>query len=409
MILAAAFLMLLASAPADVPGTLTFSEALEIAQGTRPRVDEEDLAAALRGPRLPHVRIETTGNTSRTLDPFTSDPLQINSISSILAADYPLLDGGVRSAQLAAIEARQRRATATSLDEPRFEAIVEAFGDLFLAQQQEEVLRPWNARIEAESERATRLLQSGEITNLEAASRRSQATAGAQFWLDLQARREDASARLMEILRLPSEPRLALDDVDLRPAAEETPLRDRYLAAMEVSLEEARMRVRTSELPSRLTATLSGFAGVTSASSEFRDVTSSGTFGIYGLRVHLAYPLIRNASLAAAEARLALVESTRLREEAEEAARKRADSLRRQLLASERQTELLQQQREEARLTAASVQRLSDAGLRTNTDVVFVALDVARLEAELLAAQVRRWKSVQRLRWLSGSEWPRRP
>jgi outer membrane protein TolC len=413
MIHAAALLMVFAAmaptaAPA-APATLTFAEAIGIARGAAPDATGEDYAAALRGPRLPDVRLETTGNTSRTLDPFTSDPLQIAALSSVLAVDYPLLDGGVRRAQLAAIEARQRRSRAPRLDDERYNEVVEAFGDLYLAQRQEELLRPGNERISAEADRATRLLQAGEMANFEAASRRSQAAVAAKEWLDLESRREDASARLIEVLGLQSEPRLSLDGAEASPPAEGSVLRDPYLAATEQSLAENRARLRTLDAPARLTATLSGFAGMTSGRSEFNDVTSSGTFGIYGLRVHLSYPLFRSAQVAAAEARLAVEESTRQREEAATAAKKRADSLRRQVRTSERQLELLQQQLEQMRLTAASVQRLADAGLRPNADLVFVALDVARVEAEMLAMQVQRWKTVQRLRRLSAPEWPQEP
>lgn len=407
MIFAATFLTVLAATAPNAPATLTFAEAIEIARGAAPVAAGEDYTAALRGPRLPDVRIETTGNTSQTLDPFTSDPLRLAALSSVLAVDYTLLDGGVRRAQLAAIEARQRRARATPLAEERYDEIVEAFGDLYLVQRQEELLRPWNEKITAEAERATRLLQSGEIANLEAASRRSQAAMSARQWLDLESRRDDASARLIGILGLQSEPILSLDRGEL--PANASMLRDRYLKATEASLEENRARLRTLEGPSRLTATLSGFAGVSSGSSEFNDVTSSGTFGIYGLRVHLSYPLFRGAQVAAAEARLAVEESTRLRDEAATAASERAHSLRRQVRAGDRQIELLQQQLEETRLTAASVQRLADAGLRSNADLVFVAVDVARVESELLAMQVQRWKTVQRLRRFSGPEWPPEP
>lgn len=407
MIHAAALLIVFAATAPVAPATLTFAEAIGIAQGEAPEAVEEDYAAALRGPRLPDVRIEATGNTSRTLDPFTSDPLRLAALSSVLAVDYPLLDGGARRAQLAAIEARQRRSRAPRLDEARYDEIVEAFGDLYLAQRQEELLRPWNEKLSAEAERATRLLQSGEIANLEAAGRRSQAAMSARQWLDLESRREDASARLMAILGLQSEPTLALDGAEL--PANGSGLRDPYLAATEAALEENRARLRTLEGPSRLTATLSGFAGMTSGRSEFNDVSSSGTFGIYGLRVHLSYPLFRGAQVAAAEARLAVEESTRLREEAATAAKKQEDALRRQVRTIERQLELQQQQLEETRLTAASVQRLADAGLRSNADLVFVATDVARVEAEVLALQVQRWKSVQRLRRLSAPEWPQKP
>jgi outer membrane protein TolC len=394
--------------PADAGSALTFEEALRRARGgtSSTRVDP---VSALRGPTLPNVRIETVGNVSRTLDPFTADPLDTQALTSALAFDYPLWDGGARRAQLEALELRARFGP-EGLEEAKFTSLVESFGDLYLAQQQEAILRSLQATLSSEAERSARLLQAAEISALEASNRRSMAAAWASQLLEAEVRRDDAATRLREILGLENEPVVVLDETATAPAIRDENERvsdDRVLAG-ELSVEASRARERAVEASSRFTASLSGLAGATTARSEYRGDAASGTYGIYGLRVHLSYPLFRNTSIAAVEARLAVEESLRARDQASIAARQRAASLLREEAASQRRIELFGRQVEEARLTAASIDRLANAGLRGPADVAFVQAEVERRRLELLAVRVQRWKLVQHLRWLGGSPEPGR-
>lgn len=395
--------------PSDVGGALTFEEALARAGGGSVPAVNADPVAALRGPRLPNVRIETIGNVSRTLDPFTADPLDTQALTSVLAFDYPLWDGGARRAQLEALGLRSRAGPA-GLEEARFMSLVESFGDLYLAQQQEAILRPLQERLAAEAERSARLLQAGEISALEASHRRSLAAAWASQLLETEVRRNDAAMRLRETLAMESEPVVVLDQAATAPVAlaEDARLADDRVLAGDRAVEEGRARERAIEASSRFTATLSGLAGATTARSEYRDDAASGTYGIYGLRVHLSYPLFRNTSIAAVEARLAVEESLRARDQASAAARQREASLLREESASQRRIELMRQQLEEARLAAASVERLANAGLRGPADVAFVQADVDRRRIELLGLVVQRWKLVQQVRRLGGSREPGR-
>lgn len=402
MTFTAALILLAISSVDGAPATLTFAEAVSIARDAAPAAVTGVSTESIRGWRLPDMRLETTGNTTRMLDPLTANPLQTDGISTVLAADYPLWDGGARRARLDALDERVRRLERNGLDARRFEALVEAFGDLYLAQQQEQRFAPLHERLAEEAERASRLLRSGELSNLEASHRRTLASGAASQLLELRLRREDAAARLSGILGLETEPQLvlALDGNEVAAPRRSNVFR----SASEEAVAQSRAQVRAAGTASQFTAMLSGFAGATAARSDFNDVSSSGTFGIYGLRIHLSYPLFRSASIAAAEARLALIESERVRDAEAAATRERSGALRRHAESLERRVELLLEQIEESRLTAASLERLAAAGLQSGADVVAAQLEVARREAELLGAQVARWKTMQRLAWLDQPE-----
>jgi outer membrane protein TolC len=398
---AALFALSIAAAP-GAGLALTFDEALALAAGRTPAAHSDDPLRDLRGPRLPDVRIETSGSATRALDPFTANPLETEAATTVVAFDYPLFDGGARRAQLEALEARTRHRP-QGLSEARFAEIVEAFGDLYLGQQQETIIRPLQEKLVVEAERAARLLSSAEISNLEASNRRTLATAFMAQLLEVEARREDAAARLVETLGLQTEPAVVLDPSPA-PDSLSSARKAERVDPTQAAVEESRARARAVAAASGFTATLSGLAGAAIAHSEFNDVSSSGTYGIYGLRVHLSYPLFRSSSLAAAEARVAMQESLRAQEEFSAAARQRIATLRREEQTAERRIELLEQQIEEARLAAASVQRLANAGLRSSADVIFTQAEVERRRLDLLAAQVQRWKTAQRLRWLTDGQ-----
>lgn len=390
---------LLTTAFAAASEPLTFDEAIVLAMRAGAGAELDHSPAQLPRRQSPEIRLETAGNAGRALDPFSSDILDTEALTTALTVHYPLWDGGAYRAQVEALEARAAKGH-VHLGDARFATLVGAFGDLYLAQEQEVVLRPLHARLAAEAEKAMRLLEAAEITALEASGRRSLAAAYASQLLEVDIRRENASARLRELAVDPPAT-VTLDESPAAPhvAADSVVLDDRVRSGSR-ALAESRARERAIAASSGFTATLSALAGATTARSEYHDVTSTGTFGVYGLRVHLSYPLWRNASVASAEARMAVHESARLQAEASEAARQRLASLQRDENAEARRIALLQQQLEEARLAAASVERLARAGLRPASDVAFATAEVERRRLDLLAARVQRWKIVQQLRWL---------
>lgn len=65
---------------------LTFGEMVVLAgRNTPPATTAASSVGGLRD-RLPNVRVEVTGNASRTLDMFSQGPLQVQYASSVLAS-----------------------------------------------------------------------------------------------------------------------------------------------------------------------------------------------------------------------------------------------------------------------------------------------------------------------------------
>ena len=152
------------------------------------------------------------------------------------------------------------------------------------------------------------------------------------------------------------------------------------------------------------------FAAGEVAQSEFRDVGSEGSFGIYGLRVLFSYPIFRGEStLSVAEARADVEQSLIAQTAAANAARLRADEYRYQEQTAAKRIDLLRQSVDTAKEREQSLQRLASAGLRTESDVAQAQAERVRREIDLLAAQIDRWKAARllsRMTAAAGSEQP---
>lgn len=391
--------------------TLTFEQALALATARVTPPSAPSIGALRRG-KLPNVRIEVTGNTSRTLDLFSEGPLEVRYGTSVVALDYPLWDGGAHNARLDAAEARWRgEREQRALDDSRFVQLLDAFGELYLAQRQQALIRPLLNRLEAEADRSTELLASGEISNLTAMERRDAALALASRALELSARRIETAARLKLLTGLEEEPEVQIDLV--APAADRPPLQgepalhDDLVDATTIAFEESRARLREVTATSGFSALLSGFAGIGAAGSHFRDVTSQGSFGVYGLRIHLSYPIFRGTSaLPLAEAR-ANVERARIaRDNAVDAARaRRSDYLRREDTARQR-IALMRMSVDASKAREESLTRLVEAGVRSEADLGYAQAERSRRELDLLAAEIELWKAVQLSNRMTGASGP---
>jgi outer membrane protein TolC len=393
--------------------TLTFDDALALAgQQAAPSAFAplRTELSGLRRSRLPDIRAEVLANTSRTLDLFAEGPLENRFATSVLAFDYPLWDGGITGRRIDLIEARLRRLSDQGrMDDARFAQLVEAFGELYFAQQQIDGVRALSEKLAAEATRSESLLAEGEISNLMALERREIALAFASRLLDLEARRIDAAARLRQLTRVEGEPILMIDLTDGAPLPAEAgaPSRDDRVEAMSLAVEESRARLRDAGASTSLRATLSGFLGVGAAQSEFRDITSDGSFGVYGLRVLLSYPLFRGAtSVPIVEARADLAQNLAYREEAVRAAEARAAEYRLRAETSTKRIALLQQSVEAAKRREESLQRLVTAGVRSESDLALAQAERARREGDLLAAAIDRWKATRLLGRMIAAERP---
>lgn len=393
-----ASLILVAQLAGEPPrSTLTFAEAVARASAHGSANIAPPPVIDLRRSRLPDVRIEAGGNASRTLDLFSEGPLEVRFATSVLAFDYPMLDGGAAAARHEATVSRIRRMTAAaSLDDTRFIELLDAFGDLYVAQKQAEVLTPVARSAETEAERSEALLASGEISNLAAADRRELHLQFETLRLDNELRRVSAASRLRRLTGLETEPAVVLDPS--AAAGADRAISDAAVSDAASAVLENRARVREVDAASKLRATLSGFAGFGAAQSEFRKVQSDGAFGVYGLRILFSYPLFGGSNaLARAEARAALHQSIVAEEATRSAVARRIEDYRLRASSAEQRLGLLRRSIAVAREREESLQRLVAGGLRSEKELAQVQTDRVRREIDLLAAEVELWKASQLL------------
>ena len=387
---------------AEAQPAMSFADALALAEKSAPAQTTADDVSALRRTRYPDVRAEVSAGRSRTLDVF-AEPLAIRSATGLLSFDYPLFDGGGRASRVRALEARVRRIERGAVDDARFARLVDAFGDLHLAQRQLELFKPVAETLSKESDRSDDLVAAGDISNITAVERREVALGFAGNVLELEARRADAAARLRMLTGVESEPQTVLDSAPaLLDQLDGVSFRDDWVDAASLSVEESEARLAQVRAANGFQAMLTGSLGIGAAESEFRGVRSDGTYGIYGLRVHLSYPLLGwTPRIAVAEARVDLDQAIASRDDARENARLRAAEymLRRQT--SERRLGLLRRSVEVARQREESLRRLVEAGVRSESELVHAAAERTRREGEIIAAEVENWKAAQLLARMS--------
>lgn len=383
--------------------TLTFDEAVSLASvrssATSSMAPLRLEVADLRRARLPNVRAEIAGNTSRTLDLFSEGPLEVRYATSVLAFDYSLWDGGSTNARINSVEAKLRRiASRNAMDDARFNELLNAFGDLYLAQRQSDVLRPLYDQLSTKNESLPSELASGEISNLTAADRRELVLGFESRLLEIESRRIDAVSKIRLLTGIESEPRIVID-LDRAPQLSPAPaVADDAVKFTSIAVDDSRARLREVEASSGLRATLSGFAGVGAAQSEFRHIASDGSFGVYGVRVLVSYPLFRGTNaIALAEARADVEQSVAARNAARDAARLRAEEYRFQEQTAQKRIALMQQSVETARQREDSLQRLVAGGLRTESDLAQAQAERVRRQTDLLAIEIDRWKATQLL------------
>lgn len=378
---------------------LTFDEAIALAGANRFRPAFEPSRseiAALRRSIFPSVRAEVLANTYRSIDFFADTPLDIRSLNSLLTFDYSLWEGGLTRARIEIVEAQLRRLSERGrLDDGRFIQLLEIFGQAYLAQRQSELLRPLYERLSNEANGSTLLVSSGEITNLAAADLGEIALSFASQLLEMESRRIDAAAKLQLLTGLKQEPIVAIDlreaPADATPAG---PFRDDQVEAMRLAVEDSRLRLREVIASTRFRTTLSGFVGLGAADSVFRNTTSHGASGIYGLRVNFSYPLLGGRSaIQIAETRAGLEQALVWQDAANDAARVRVAEYRLREETAIRRIALLRQSVETASDREQSLQRLVRAGLRSESELVRAEAERTRRELDLLAAQIERWKA----------------
>ena len=378
MILAAA-LSLLAAQP------MTFDELLARVAASR----TASLPAQPRTASSPMVRLESTASSSRSQELFVRTPFDLRAATLTLAADYPLLDGGTRAFadKIAEADAADARAAITTITDTEFNALLDAFGELYVA-------RAALARATAPPpDRTPALLASGQISNTTAAAWEERALAARARQLDAELRKIDAEARLRELAGEDVEPVI---DFTVEPPAHQP-----VVAAAERRVNRARLYVEEMEARRRPAVMLSGYAGAGAANSTFAGTTSSGAFGIYGVRVQLSLPLFDHTSAAdVARAELELARAEADRDAALREARRAAAQESRHIDAQKKRIAILSESLDIAQKRYDSMTRLARAGLRNESEALAAAGDVAERATRLDETRTERWKSIQRLRRL---------
>lgn len=392
--------------------TLTFPTALERAMRTRAAATTFDERAktleALPFHTLPVVRAEAGVSTAENLNLLTDNVGRIDAFTALVNVDYPLFDGGAEERRRLALRADAQLVRRRAIDEADdvFRETLDAFADLYITERRIEMLADGARRAAELRERTRTMLEAGQISNVTAAQWQDQALATESQLVDLELQRLEAETRLKQLIGDTSGDALHAS-LEIRPEPMLKEIRvDRIVevdaAVARASLVEQRKRLALQEAVAahRPQVLLSAFGGMAAVPSSFHSDVEEGTFGIYGLRVSMTFPLLDAAAARRlAEARIEAEEAARVRNLTTTATRNRIDLLWLAVAAAERRIELLGEAVNVARRREESVSRLVAAGVRPESDLVDAAAHVARRESDLLAVRVDLWKLQQQLKW----------
>jgi len=375
---------------------ITFDELL--ARVTAHRAADVPVEITSNGPT---IRLETNTGLSRSQDLFFESPYESRSASAVVALDYPLFNTAARSIADRIVRNENEQAKqALALSDADFDTLLDAYAGLWLANAETARTKAMADQVQAVVSRGDELLRRGAITNITAAQWEESALAVRSRLLDLELRQLDAATQIRQYVDDPVEPQIAFDipaSIDAQAAVEHHP----EVIAANQRVERARLAVEQVESRRRPDFGLSGFAGIGAADATFRGEQSQGTFGIYGLRFRMSYPLHDNAiagDLSRSRRDLARVEAerdavTRRVRTAVNAERLRIDAQRKRI-------ELLTEALDVSRQRQQSLVRLVAAGVQPDIEALRAAAETLTREERLDEARVEQWKAWQRVRRL---------
>lgn len=349
----------------------------------------------------PSIRLETNTGLSRSQDLFFESPYESRSASAVIAVDYPLFDSRARGlAQRIAQNENEQARQALALSDTDFNTLLDAYADLWLANAETARTATLSNDVQAIVDRGPELLRRGAISNITAAQWEESSLAIRSRLLDLELRQLDAATKIRQYVDDVIDPAIAFDippSFDADAAVEHHP----EVIAATRRVERARLAVEQVESRRRPDFALSGFAGIGAADATFRGEQSQGTFGIYGLRFRMSYPLHDNAIVS---------DLSRSRRELARAEAERAAVMRRVRTAVHAELLRIDAQRKRiALLTEAvdvshqrqqSLVRLVAAGVQSDLEAMRAAAESLAREERLDEARVEQWKAWQRLRRL---------
>lgn len=375
---------------------ITFDELL--ARVTAHRAADVPVEVAANGPTL---RLETNTGVSRSQDLFFESPYESRSASAVVAIDYPLFNAGSRSIADRIVRNENEQARqALALSDADFDTLLDAYADLWLANAGSAQTKAMSDQVQAVVNRGGELLRRGAITNITAAQWEESSLAVRSRLLDLELRQLDAATKIRQYVDDSIEPSIAFDipaSIDAQAAVEHHP----EVIAANQRVERARLAVEQVESRRRPDFGLSGFVGIGAADATFRGEQSQGTFGIYGLRFRMSYPLRDNAiagDLSRSRRELARVEVER-----DAVMRRVRTAVTAELLridAQRKRIELLTEALDVSRQRQQSLVRLVAAGVQPDIEAMRAAADTLVREERLDEARVEQWKAWQRVRRL---------
>ena len=394
------------SAPLTFPSAL--SRALHLRASASTFADHAEALEGLSFRTLPTVRAESGFSSAENLNLIAQNVTRFDAFTALVNVDYPLLNGGADRRHVEELKADAQILRRRALDEAEdvFRETLEAFSQLYIAERRIQLLGDGSQRATRLRERARTMLEAGQISNITAAQWEDAALAAESQMVDLELQRLEAETRVKQLIGDTSkdalEVSLELDDQPMLREIKVDQLVEADAAVASAELIENRKRLALEEAMAlrKPQVLLSAFGGVASVPSTYNTDASSGTFGIYGMRVSLALPMFDAAAARrVAEARLDLEEAQRVRNVTAVATRNRFDLLWLAVAAADRRIALLTEAVDVAREREQSVSRLVTAGVRAEADLVEAANSLARRESDLLAVRVDRWKLQQRVKW----------
>ncbi len=376
---------LLLAATARAATVLTFDQVLSRAARVRAlpiaATDANSVLERSSNRDFPTVRAETSVSSADNLDLFTQNVLRFNAFTALISVDYPLLDGGVRALQRrsARIDALTFRERMREMSDDLFRETVAAVARLYTGQERLRLLAT-GMRARDLGDRAHRMLDLREISNVTAAQWEDESIAAEGERLDLELQRLEAETHVKQLIADTSaDPIEVTIDVDAVPSEQGPQSGSESRAGLlfqrrELAAEEAEAARRPQVL-------LSGFGGVASVGGDRQ-------YGLYGVRMSIALP-----------------EESRIeRDVAEELVRRQRASLVLDASALRKRIALLTQAVDVARQREESMIRLVSAGIRSSAEGARAAADRTRRESDLLAARVDLWRVTQLMRREGGTE-----
>ncbi|MFL6248553.1 MAG: TolC family protein [Thermoanaerobaculia bacterium] len=362
-------------------------------------------------PRIsfPILRIETSASTANSVDFFARSAYRYDALTSLLSVDYPLIDGGIREKQVrvAKLEAASFRQRLRESADNVFRETLDAVARLYAAQERLRILNAGLQRAVEMRDRARRMLEMQEISNVTAAQWQDEAIVAESQLLDLELQRLEAETHVRQLMGdtsgEPFEIEIHIEEHTpesraLAMAANPEPLvaSDQGVARATMLFERKKLELEEAEAARKPQVMMSAFGGVTA----LRDVTSdNGGYGMFGIRFTVALPMFDAATARrVAEARLETEQASLERRTTTDLIRRQTSTLWLGIASLEKRIGLLEQMVDVARNREASVIRLVAAGVRPENDVAEVAADRARRESDLLAARVELWKYQQILK-----------